>query len=559
LLIPAPVIWGEAQTSKTVAVWDPAAEGGAGDYVTESVTKFIYDGWRLVAETNADNELIRSYVWSAVPGAGGVGGLRAIRVHNPDAPGGGFPVTATYWVISDDNGNVTALVDADTEAVVASYQYTPYGQLLHAEGDAAALANNPFGFSTKYHDAELPGDDLVYYGYRYYHPALQVWLNRDPIAEDGGLNLYAFCANQPNSLFDPLGLTWDGQAWEAPNNSWSHWIKTRWYWFKRDFRRWEEVDPADEPADAMVPDSYTRRAYHWVVRPTKDGINDSASAVVGAALNPKDTATNSIQGLWFAATNLDVVADSAAEKWREFDAMTPHEKQKAGFYVLGHGIFDLAVAKGGASGLRAAGFARPTTRTAAAAGGARYANSSSGSRISSAGSPGIAMEDLLGEWYNYALDELARRHGFGPGTPHARQPLSPSSGSVDPSRGGMFNQGLRTTESASDDLLRSVQSKGRTIDYALPGSDELRYLDYMKANANVGGENMTNIILRQNPTKVEVLEEFLHGTQFRRGVIDRLGVQGAEVHVKDFMLRHQRLLGITDQDAAILRQMIGGQ
>ncbi len=128
-----------------------------------------------------------------------------------------------------------------------------------------------------------------------------------------------------------------------------------------------------------------------------------------------------------------------------------------------------------------------------------------------------------------------------------------------PNRGGMFNQGLRTTESASDDLLRAVQSKGRTIDYALPGSDELRYLDYMKANANVGGENMTNILLRQNPTKVEVLEEFLHGTQFRRGIVDWLGVQGAEVHVKEFMLRHLRLLGITDQDAAILRQMMGGQ
>jgi len=104
---------------------------------------------------------------------------------------------------------VTALVDADTEEVVASYQYTPYGQMLHAEGDPTALSNNPFGFSTKYHDAELPGagDDLVYYGYRFYHPALQVWLNRDPIAEDGGLNLYAFVANQPNTLIDPYGLT----------------------------------------------------------------------------------------------------------------------------------------------------------------------------------------------------------------------------------------------------------------------------------------------------------------------------------------------------------------
>jgi uncharacterized protein RhaS with RHS repeats len=32
------------------------------------------------------------------------------------------------------------------------------------------------------------------------------WLNRDPIAEWGGLNLYAYVANNPINLFDPLGL-----------------------------------------------------------------------------------------------------------------------------------------------------------------------------------------------------------------------------------------------------------------------------------------------------------------------------------------------------------------
>src|SRR5207245_2840129 len=76
-------------------------------------------------------------------------------------------------------------------------------------------------------------------------------------------------------------------------------------------------------------------------------------------------------------------------------------------------------------------------------------------------------------------------------------------------RESMFNSGIRTTEPASESLLRAVEGKGRTINYALPGSEELRYLDYMRANANVGGPNMTDILLRQNPTKVEVLEEFL--------------------------------------------------
>ena len=68
---------------------------------------------------------------------------------------------------------------------------------------------------------------------------------------------------------------------------------------------------------------------------------------------------------------------------------------------------------------------------------------------------------------------------------------------------------------------------------------------------------MTDILLRPNPTKIEVMEEFLHGTQFKTGMIDRLGMQGAEVQVKEFMLAHQRLLGISEQDAAVLRQLLG--
>jgi uncharacterized protein RhaS with RHS repeats len=36
------------------------------------------------------------------------------------------------------------------------------------------------------------------------------WLNRDPIEEEGGLNLYAYVDNNPINEVDPLGL--DGEA-----------------------------------------------------------------------------------------------------------------------------------------------------------------------------------------------------------------------------------------------------------------------------------------------------------------------------------------------------------
>ena len=83
----------------------------------------------------------------------------------------------------------------------------------------------------------------------------------------------------------------------------------------------------------------------------------------------------------------------------------------------------------------------------------------------------------------------------------------------------------------------------------------MRYLDYMGAEANVGGPDMTHIIVRENPGKAAVLEEFLHGTQFRLGVIDSLSPAGAEMHVKGFMIRNQSLLGLGEEDINILKKL----
>jgi RHS repeat-associated protein len=47
---------------------------------------------------------------------------------------------------------------------------------------------------------------LVYYGYRYYDPLRGRWINRDPIEERGGANLYAAVRNQIINFGDFLGL-----------------------------------------------------------------------------------------------------------------------------------------------------------------------------------------------------------------------------------------------------------------------------------------------------------------------------------------------------------------
>ncbi len=46
---------------------------------------------------------------------------------------------------------------------------------------------------------------LVYYNYRHLNPTDGRWINRDPIQEQGGWNLYAFIRNRINIEVDLLG------------------------------------------------------------------------------------------------------------------------------------------------------------------------------------------------------------------------------------------------------------------------------------------------------------------------------------------------------------------
>ncbi len=97
--------------------------------------------------------------------------------------------------------SVTKYID-ESGNVVAAYVYGDFGETLERSGPMADVF--PHRFSTKYHDGET---GLCYYGYRFYNPALKRWMNRDPIGEEGGVNLYGFCGNQSLLSFDTLGMT----------------------------------------------------------------------------------------------------------------------------------------------------------------------------------------------------------------------------------------------------------------------------------------------------------------------------------------------------------------
>ena len=104
-----------------------------------------------------------------------------------------------YFPTYDNNGNITKYID-ESGNIIASYEYDDFGRLISQTGPLADFFR--IRFSTKYLDAET---DLYYYGCRFYSPVLMRWLNRDPIEEEGGMNLYGFVRNAPLYCCDYSG------------------------------------------------------------------------------------------------------------------------------------------------------------------------------------------------------------------------------------------------------------------------------------------------------------------------------------------------------------------
>ena len=52
---------------------------------------------------------------------------------------------------------------------------------------------------------------------------VSAWLSRDPIGEEGGLNLYSYVGNSPQNFIDPYGLVGWGFALGAGGTAGVFW------------------------------------------------------------------------------------------------------------------------------------------------------------------------------------------------------------------------------------------------------------------------------------------------------------------------------------------------
>ena len=110
----------------------------------------------------------------------------------------------TYYYILNLQGDVVQIIDK-TGVLQAEYVYSPWGEIISAEGDLAEI--NPLRYRGYYYDSET---GFYYLRSRYYDPENHRFINADTYAStDSGdaisCNMFAYCQNNPVMLGDENG------------------------------------------------------------------------------------------------------------------------------------------------------------------------------------------------------------------------------------------------------------------------------------------------------------------------------------------------------------------
>ena len=173
-----PVRWTQGDTVITMA-FDRMGrrveyqETRAGQVATHF--RFVYDNYLCVQRLNADNgNAVRTeFVWDPTEPI-------ATRPLVMRAKNWGLNLFYTH----DGNKNVSEVFyHALQNGIAAHYDYAPFGAVTRTSRATRVtnrdfLSENPFRFSSEYHDLTL---GLVYYNYRHYNPIIGRWQSLDPL------------------------------------------------------------------------------------------------------------------------------------------------------------------------------------------------------------------------------------------------------------------------------------------------------------------------------------------------------------------------------------------
>ena len=118
----------------------------------------------------------------------------------------GMYYQGAYWYFRKNlQGDVVGICNT-SGTLIGEYAYDAWGNLLE-EPESGIMKDNPFRYRGYYYDTSI---GLYYLNSRYYDPETGRFLNEDLVSylepeTIGGINLYAYCLNDPVNNIDPSG------------------------------------------------------------------------------------------------------------------------------------------------------------------------------------------------------------------------------------------------------------------------------------------------------------------------------------------------------------------
>ena len=142
-------------------------------------TTFLYHNGEILAECDGESAPIKRHIRGI--------GLSYVQTIQDNI----------YHSYHQDEQGSTAYITGQNNVVENCYQYDAFGNLIEKHEDV----NNRILYTGQQYDQET---GQYYLRARYYNPVVGRFLQEDTYRGDG-LNLYAYCANNPVMYYDPSG------------------------------------------------------------------------------------------------------------------------------------------------------------------------------------------------------------------------------------------------------------------------------------------------------------------------------------------------------------------
>ena len=159
--------------------------------INGTATYFTYDGWSLIEDRDATDTQLACYIHGAtIDESLAMIVSSGVHFYHQDALGSTVRITNTSGQVEE------------------SYTYDVFGAVTIKDGSGNPLTSSAVGNRFLFTGREWVKDVGLYdYRNRMYSSDLGRWLSRDPIGENGGINLYGYVGNGPINAIDPLGLS----------------------------------------------------------------------------------------------------------------------------------------------------------------------------------------------------------------------------------------------------------------------------------------------------------------------------------------------------------------